>query len=36
MTVITAPDSGLVGLASKRGRRRPSLLIGAVAADRAW
>jgi peptide/nickel transport system permease protein len=28
MTVITAPDSGLVGLASRRGRRRPSLLIG--------
>jgi peptide/nickel transport system permease protein len=27
MTVITAPDTGLVGLAKKRGRRRPSLLI---------
>jgi peptide/nickel transport system permease protein len=28
MTVITAPDTGLVGLAKKRGRRRPSVLIG--------
>jgi peptide/nickel transport system permease protein len=28
MTVITTPDTGLVGLAKKRGRRRPSLLIG--------
>jgi peptide/nickel transport system permease protein len=27
MTVITAPDTGLVGVAKKRGRRRPSLLI---------
>ncbi len=27
MTVITAPDTGLVGLAKKRGRRRPSLLM---------
>jgi peptide/nickel transport system permease protein len=27
VTVITAPDTGLAGLASKRGRRRPSVLI---------
>lgn len=27
MTVITAPDTGLAGLAKKHGRRRPSLLI---------
>jgi peptide/nickel transport system permease protein len=28
VTVMTAPDTGVIGLARKRGRRRPSLLIG--------